>query len=206
MIIKVCGLRDPQNIRDVSALGIDWTGFIFYHKSPRRFNLMDNGQLTMDNSKKVFVFVNASMEEMMDAVNTYKPDYLQLHGDESPELCSALRERGISLIKAFSVSSEEDIEKTKHYEGFADYFLFDTKCEGYGGSGKQFDWSVLSAYKGDTPFLLSGGINPGSVAAINGFSHPRFAGIDLNSGFETEPGIKDIAKLKFFLHQLTIND
>lgn len=207
MIIKVCGLHDPQNIREVSALGVDWTGFIFYPESPRRVNDATFRSLPSTfHPRKVGVFVDASLEEMLNAVNAYGLNYLQLHGNESPELCFALRKRGISLIKAFSVSSEEDIEKTKHYEGHAACFLFDTKCESYGGSGKQFNWSILSAYKGDTPFLLSGGINPNSAEAINSFSHPRFAGIDLNSGFETEPGIKDIEKLAAFLNQLRITN
>jgi len=207
MIIKVCGMRNPQNIQEASALGVNWIGFIFYPKSPRIIdNETFNFQLSTFNSLKVGVFVNATFEQMMEALTAYGLDMLQLHGKESPELCFALQKRGISLIKAFSVSSIEDLERTKEYEGYIDYFLFDTKCENYGGSGKQFDWSILSAYKGNTPFLLSGGINPNSVEAIKSFSHPQFVGIDLNSGFETEPALKDIEKLKTFLSQLNINN
>ncbi|MDF9828976.1 phosphoribosylanthranilate isomerase [Parabacteroides sp. PF5-6] len=211
MIIKVCGMRDTQNIQEVAALGVDWIGLIFYPKSPRAIEneecRMKNEELNMKNSsfKKVGVFVNATFEEMMEAVAVYGLDYLQLHGDESPERCFSLQKRGISLIKAISIATIEDLEKTKTYEEYVDYFLFDTKCKHYGGSGKTFDWSILSAYKGNTPFLLSGGIHPGSVEAIRNVSHPQCAGIDLNSGFETEPALKDIEKLKFFLSQLSNN-
>ena len=210
MIIKVCGMREPENIRQVAELNINWMGFIFYPKSPRS---VDNGQLTADSFncplstvncqlKKVGVFVNATVEQMIEATTNYKLDYLQLHGDETPELCYSLQKRGISLIKAFSIETKEDLEKVYDYEGRVDYFLFDTKCAEYGGSGRSFDWSVLDNYKGNTPFILSGGINPNSVTAIKSFKHPQLAGIDLNSGFEIEPGLKDIDKLKVFCDQI----
>jgi phosphoribosylanthranilate isomerase len=225
MIIKVCGMKHPDNIRQVSALGVDWIGFIFWPSSKRQlkvesgklkvitdklqmgtnnFQQKENFQLSTFNFqlKKVGVFVNASIEEMMEKATEYGLDYLQLHGDESPDLCYALQKRGIALIKAFSIATEEDLAQTSEYEGRVDYFLFDTKCEGYGGSGKSFDWSVLHAYKGETPFLLSGGLRPESLEALRRFSHPRLAGIDLNSGFEIEPGLKDIEKLKEFISEI----
>mgnify|MGYP001733116714 FL=1 len=138
----------------------------------------------------------------METASAYKLDYLQLHGNESPEDCHTLQKRGYSLIKAFPIASKEDFKKTKEYEGRVDYFLFDTRCEGYGGSGKRFDWSILTGYKGETPFLLSGGIRPENAEAIRNFRHPRLAGIDLNSGFEIEPGLKDVDKLKNFIQQI----
>ncbi|WP_075558310.1 phosphoribosylanthranilate isomerase [Parabacteroides timonensis] len=222
MLIKVCGMRDPENIRQVATTGIDWMGFIFYTKSPRRFGSVDSGQLTDDSLKKtnsnhssnyllstinrqlkkVGVFVNATPEYMMETANLYKLDYLQLHGNESPDTCYALQKRGYAIIKAFSIASIDDLASTTEYEGRADYFLFDTKCNGYGGSGKQFDWSILASYNGNTPFLLSGGINPNSVDAIINFKHPRLAGIDLNSGFEIEPGMKDADKIKTFIDKI----
>lgn len=200
-------MRDPQNIREVSELGIDWVGFIFYHKSPRKLSNQltvkeENANAKQLSIAKVGVFVNATIKEMMETASNYQLDYLQLHGNESAEDCHTLQKRGFSLIKAISVSSGEDLEKTKAYEGRVDYFLFDTKCSGYGGSGKSFDWSVLSDYRGDTPFLLSGGISPESLEAVRHFSHPRFAGIDLNSGFEIEPGLKDVGKLREFISHL----
>lgn len=202
MIIKVCGMRDPENIREVAALGIDWIGLIFFAGSPRR--IMDNGGKWYSNCplKKVGVFVNASFEELTETAALFRLDYLQLHGEETPEDCHILQKRGYSLIKAFRIATACDLEQASDYEGRADYFLFDTKCNGYGGSGKQFDWSVLEAYQGKTPFLLSGGIRPESAGAIRSFRHSRLAGIDLNSGFEIGPGRKDTEKLKEFLKEI----
>lgn len=215
MIVKVCGMRDEENIRQVAGLGVDLMGFIFYPKSKRFLSeeegalLKKEGILSEESSRpfpgKVGVFVNASPEEMIDAVNQYGLDYLQLHGNESAEVCHALHNRGIALIKAFSIASPDDFAQTQEYEGRVDYFLFDTKCDTYGGSGKQFDWSVLSAYTGSTPFLLSGGINPDSIRSIKELKHPRFVGIDLNSGFELEPGLKNIKTLEPFIKTLKRN-
>ena len=210
-------MRDPENIRQVAMTGIDWMGFIFYARSARS---IDSRQWTVDSLKKtdspsncqlstvicqlkrVGVFVNATPEYMMETANLYKLDYLQLHGNESPDTCYALQKRGYAIIKAFSIASADDLTCTTEYEERTDYFLFDTKCNSYGGSGKQFDWSVLASYKGNTPFLLSGGINPDSAEALRNFSHPKLAGIDLNSGFETSPGIKDAEKLKTFIDKI----
>lgn len=206
MIIKVCGMREPQNIREAAALAINWIGFIFYERSPRFIGQDPTGRQATGGEqlppKKVGVFVDATIESMMEKASAYKLDYLQLHGNESPEDCHTLRKRGYSLIKAFPIATKEDFEKTREYEGRVDYFLFDTRCEGYGGSGKRFDWSILTGYKGETPFLLSGGIRPENAEAIRNFRHPRFAGIDLNSGFEVEPGLKDIGKLKQFIQSI----
>lgn len=199
MLIKVCGMREAENILQVEALGIDWMGFIFYPRSPRFVGETFIEATSEQPVRRVGVFVNASPEEMIETARKYKLDYLQLHGNESADDCYALQKRGFALIKAFSIATEEDLEKTADYEGRVDYFLFDTKCSGYGGSGKQFDWSVLAAYQGSTPFLLSGGIRPESLEALRHFHHPLLAGLDLNSGFETEPGLKDVAKLKGFV-------
>ena len=203
-------MRDPENIRQVATLGVDWMGFIFYSRSPRSISGeqayadLQNFQFSIFNFqlKRVGVFVNASPEEIMEIALCFKLDYLQLHGDESPEFCHTLQKRGYAIIKAISVASEDDLEQTAAYDGRIDYFLFDTKCSGYGGSGKQFDWSVLAAYQGQIPFLLSGGLNPDSVSTLKHFHHPKFAGIDLNSGFEIEPGIKDVEKLSPFIKSL----
>lgn len=139
MIIKVCGMRNPDNMREVARLGIDWMGLIFFSGSPRR--IMDNEQPAIDicQVKRVGVFVNASQEEMMEMATRYRLDYLQLHGNETPDDCYALQKRGYSLIKAFRIATAADLEQTAAYEGRVDYFLFDTKCSGYGGSGRQFD-------------------------------------------------------------------
>jgi phosphoribosylanthranilate isomerase len=206
MIIKVCGMCQPENIRQVAATGVDWIGFIFWAGSKRLCTTepgaWETGKTAPHPFRKVGVFVNAPAEEMMETAARYGLDYLQLHGDESPELCHSLQKRGFALIKAFSIATREDLKRTAAYEGRTDYFLFDTACAGYGGSGKSFDWSLLEAYEGETPFLLSGGIHPGSLEAIRRFRHPRFAGIDLNSGFESAPGLKNIDKLTPFIRQL----
>ena len=204
MIVKVCGMRNPENILGVIELGVNWIGFIFYEKSVRYFGNNHISMLSGYSFKKTGVFVNATYEQILQTTATYQLDYIQLHGDETPEFCSKLQKQGIAIIKAFSVSTAKDLAKVSGYEGSADYFLFDTKCETYGGSGKSFDWSILSAYEGKTPFLLSGGINSQSIQAINNFHHPQLAGIDLNSGFEIEPGLKDIQKLSDFLNKLQL--
>ena len=226
MIIKVCGMRDSSNICQVAALGIDMMGFIFYPKSPRYVRMISsmagiipdyseerakNGMLTEESARKnqparVGVFVDDMPQNIVTRVYNYRLDYIQLHGEEPRETCENLRATidpdirpGIKIIKVISVNSAEDILKYKQYVGAVDFFLFDTKCSTKGGSGKQFDWSVLDAYDGDVPFLLSGGIGPDDVERVRNFHHPKCIGIDLNSKFETEPGLKDVEKLKEFL-------
>ena len=203
-------MRDTDNIREVSASGVDWIGMIFYHKSPRYIgedntSLYDEIHYQGRRIKKVGVFVNATPEEMMDCTTKYKLDFIQLHGNESPEVCCSLQRRGIGVIKALSVESTEDIKAAEAYEGCVDYLLFDTKCSNYGGSGKMFDWTVLSSYKGKTPFLLSGGINPECLDGVKTFSHPMLAGIDINSGFEISPALKDAGLITHFIENIKNN-
>ncbi len=162
MIIKVCGMRDPANIRAVAALGIDWMGFIFYPKSPRYVTTKacDIPQLSV---RKVGVFVDSPVQEMAEKVREYGLGAVQLHGNEHREVCEELRRLlppSVILIKVISVKAAEDLAISHAYEGVVDYFLFDTKCESKGGSGRQFDWSVLDAYQSYTPILLSGGTGP----------------------------------------------
>ena len=206
MITKVCGLCQAENVQAVAETGIQWMGFIFYAPSPRCL-LRDPAEaervrqlITADTfrPKRVGVFVNASQEEIMEVAQQYRLDYLQLHGHESPDFCYALQKRGYALIKAFSIATAEDLAHTADYAGRVDYFLFDTKCAGYGGSGQRFDWSLLQDYQGETPFLLSGGIRPEMAADLQRFHHPRWAGIDLNSGFESAPGVKQAETLRSF--------
>ena len=214
MIIKVCGMRDADNIRDISALGVDMIGLIFYPPSPRYVQQFSSGagiipDYAPDMGKtplRVGVFVDDMPQNIVTRVYNYKLDYIQLHGNESRETLENLRatidpdiKPKIKIIKAISVSSAEDIKKYKEYVGAADLFLFDTKCKTVGGSGEQFDWQVLQAYDGDVPFLLSGGIGPDDAERIKNFHHPKCIGIDLNSKFEIEPALKDVEKLKQFL-------
>ena len=204
MLVKVCGMREPENIEQVAQLGVDLMGFIFYPKSPR---YVSHVLARSDADRKVCrvgVFVNDSIPDMVDRIHSFSLNAVQMHGSESRELCEQLREANgdIKIIKAISVSNVGDIQKYKEYVGAVDYFLFDTKCKTVGGSGQQFDWQVLDEYDGDVPFLLSGGIGPEDVSRVRSFHHSQCVGIDLNSRFEIEPGIKDVEKLRRFLNEI----
>ena len=209
-MIKVCGMRNAENIRAVEALGIDLMGFIFWTKSSRYVS--ERPDYLPTKCKRVGVFVDEDIETVKRIADEYALDYIQLHGHESPDYIRALRvvdgfPVDIHLIKAISVSGRDDIATYKSYEGLVDYFLFDTKCPSVGGSGQQFDWSVLSAYDGNTPFLLSGGIGPDdaprlrALSVLDGFPVEKCAGIDLNSRFELAPGLKDVTALQKFLNE-----
>ena len=204
MIIKVCGMREASNIRALGRLDIDWMGFIFYPGSPRYVPDTDEYRDVVQSCTKdrVGVFVNEEAAVILRKVGSYGLHYVQLHGDESPEFCQQLREKGCAVIKAFSVSSGDDLLQTAAYEPFVDFFLFDTKSSQYGGTGKRFDWSVLEVYRGNTPFLLSGGIGAEYMDDLQAFSHPLMAGIDLNSRFELSPAVKDAAMIELFVGQL----
>lgn len=204
MLVKVCGMREPENIEKVAQLGVDMMGFIFYPKSPR-FASQSVARTAADkNICRVGVFVNESVELISDKIQLFDLNAVQLHGNESSELCEQLHEQNslLKVIKAISVSTAGDIQKYKEYVGAVDYFLFDTKCKTVGGSGQQFDWQVLENYDGDVPFILSGGIGPEDVERIRNFHHPKCIGIDLNSKFEMEPGLKDVEMLKTFLENI----
>lgn len=201
MIVKVCGMSDAVNIRLAEQLNIDWMGFIFYPPSPRYVERRPD--YLPERQRRVGVFVNADEAFILSRISLFGLQLLQLHGHETPRQCRSLREAtGLSVIKAFSVKSAADVAETRHYEGAADYFLFDTPTPGVGGSGQSFDHSLLDHYTGTTPFLLSGGLGPDSVSHILALRHPRMAGIDLNSRFETAPGIKSIHRLQQFLQSL----
>jgi len=203
MKVKVCGMKYPRNIKELGELPIDFTGFIFYEKSPRLIDevTLSGLQSLPDNIKRVGVFVNAGMEYIVTKANEYNLDYIQLHGCESPIFCKELS-RTIPVIKAFSISETSDFGQTKEHEGICEYFLFDTKTPQHGGSGQKFDWNILDAYIGNTPFFLSGGISADDVERIKNINHPQFYGVDLNSRFETEPGLKDIQQLQQFIKAL----
>lgn len=192
-------MREAENIRQVELCGADWMGFICYERSPRYVTTIPD--FMPQKAKRVGVFVNAGSENILQHAKQFGLHMLQLHGNESPQLCQRLSNEGYAVIKAFSVKTENDIHRTADYEDVCQYFLFDTPSINYGGSGKSFDWNILSSYKGNTPFLLSGGINPTSLPALAAFSHPKWAGIDLNSGFETAPAQKNVNALKSFIKQ-----
>lgn len=205
-LVKVCGMRDADNIRSIEALGIDMMGLIFYEKSPR-FVSERPGYLPV-SCKRVGVFVDQAIEYVLAKTAEFCLEFIQFHGHETPQYIRSFRLSGTAqglktgIIKAIHIGSAEDLACTKAYEGLCDYFLFDTKCAGSGGSGRSFNWEFLSSYKGSTPFFLSGGLGPGSAGELQKLVHPLLAGYDLNSRFETQPGLKDKKQLEHFLEQI----
>ena len=205
MKIKVCGMRNPSNIDDLVKLKPDYIGFIFYPKSKRFI-----GELIPDEIQslipvyiqKVGVFVDEPFDNMLEKFKSNKLDMIQLHGSELPGYCERLKKLDIPVIKVFSVDVAFDFETVKSYDPFCDYYLFDTASELRGGSGLKFDWKKLDQYKDDKPFFLSGGIRPTDVEEIKQITHNELYAIDVNSGFEIEPAIKDIPKLKSFIEEL----
>ena len=232
--VKVCGLRDPKNIEEVIKAGATAVGMIFYDKSPRGVTIETDSdkiifRTEMEDKMQVprfGVFVNESIETVLQVYYDYSLSVIQLHGEETPEYCRQMRDkmqniwekqivpayRSIGkelpancccqIVKTISISKPEDLQKYKEYVGVVDFFLFDTKCEEKGGSGQQFDWSILDQYDGDLEFLLSGGIGPDDLERCKAFNHPKYGGIDINSKFEVSPGIKDAQKVKEFIDAL----
>ena len=199
MIIKVCGMRAPENIRAVEALGIDLMGFIFWPPSSRFVG--DVPSYLPRNCRRAGVFVDAALPDILAAVNNFRLDVVQLHGQESPEAITKLKKQlpAVSVVKSLAITAPEDLAQAQAYENICDAFLFDTKGKLPGGNGRQFDWNVLRQYKGRLPFLLSGGIGPDDEPRIRAFDVPGCIGIDLNSRFETAPGLKDVEALRTFI-------
>ncbi|PWK79683.1 phosphoribosylanthranilate isomerase [Mucilaginibacter oryzae] len=197
MKIKVCGLKYPENIEAVAALQPHYMGFIFYGKSPRYMADL-NACVLQDlpsDINKTGVFVNESAANIERLVKQYDLGAIQLHGDESPEFCAAFKNEA-TVIKAFGINEDFDFTRLKAYINNVDFFLFDTKTKEYGGSGKTFDWGILDQYELDVPFFLSGGLGPDNIEEVKNIKHSRFYGVDLNSRFEIEPGLKNIEKLE----------
>jgi len=197
MKIKICGLKDPENIKAVANLNPDYMGFIFYEKSPRFVDALQPDVLaTIPSSiNKTAVFVNEDMDTINRLIDQYDFDFIQLHGNETPAFCKALRDKAI-VIKAFGIDNDFDFKQLDKYKNKVDLFLFDTKTKAHGGSGITFDWGVLDKYELDIPFFLSGGLSLDNLDAVKSIYHPQFYGVDLNSKFETSPGIKDLKKLE----------
>lgn len=203
MKLKICGMKYPENILEVGALLPDYMGFIFWKKSARYF---DGIIPDLPKSiKKVGVFVNESSSLILEKVEKYNLQAIQLHGHESVEFCldlkneiKNLKQVQIEIIKVFSVADDFDFEVLKPFETVCDYFLFDTKGKLPGGNGTPFDWKVLEKYPSNKPFFLSGGIGIAEMGAVNEISKtnlPVYA-IDVNSKFEIEPGLKNIQLCK----------
>ncbi len=207
MKIKVCGLKSPDNIREVLTASPDYIGFIFYEKSKRYAgnDLPPEFARSLTGVEKVGVFVNETEEAILERAKKYGLDLVQLHGDETPDFCKSLKNRGLRIIKAISISGTPTFRSEEKFAPHIDYFLFDAAGEARGGNGIQFDWNLLESYDLPIPFFLAGGIAATDAAAIQ----KRFAGasvspwaLDLNSRFETSPGLKNVELLKQFKHEL----
>lgn len=197
--IKICGMKDPHNIAAIAALDPDYLGFIFYEKSPRYFD----GTIPKISStiKKVGVFVDATIENIINKFQLHDLQAVQLHGNESANFIRKLRNslgNAIEIIKVFSVGSDFDFQSVEDYEQTCDFFLFDTKGKSPGGNGEKFDWNILNNYKSSKPFFLSGGIGIHDLKEIGYLLEKNLPlyGIDLNSKLEIVPGLKDVAVAK----------
>lgn len=202
--IKVCGMSQASNIAAVADLQPDYLGFIFYPKSPRAISKVSAELIKYvpESIKTVGVFVNEDLEIVVDNILQFKLKAIQLHGSEEPAYCEALKEYGVEVIKAFGVGEGFEFDLLERYLKVVDYFLFDTQTEQHGGSGKQFDWSLLENYKLDKPYFLSGGIGLEQVEQVKDIDDYRFIAVDVNSKFEIQPGLKDIDKLKQFFKNI----
>ena len=201
---KICGMRDAANIASIAALQPDYMGFIFYDKSPR-YVTEDFTLPRIDSGiRKVGVFVNEGTELILRKVEQYKLDFVQLHGTESVEQCAEVSQK-VDVIKAFSIDETFDFDALKPFENHVTYFLFDTKGRYFGGNAKTFDWNLLKKYNQQVPFFLSGGITPENVSNVDGLRNLNIHAIDVNSGVEDAPGIKNSTKIKMIksvLHAL----
>ena len=214
--IKVCGMRDADNIAAIGALPIHFLGFIFHEKSPRFVtNAAESLEKCPEDLTRVGVFVNADIDFVLSKIIDFELNAVQLHGTETPlyvhDLAASMWQKHkiqplveVEIYKAFSVDETFDFKKTRDYEGLVNLFLFDTKTPQYGGAGIKFDWNILEKYEGETPFLLAGGITEDDAEAIKNIElkMENFYGVDLNSKFEIAPAFKDVEKLRGFIEKL----
>ena len=206
LMVKVCGLRNMENVKAIAELGIAYAGFVFYSGSSRYVANEPDFEIPADlkvSCTPVAVFVDESLEVVSTVVKRFAFDVIQLHGKESAEYCQSLKSSftGIKIIKALSFDENFDFSRQRRFEGVCDYFLFDSSG---GGSGRKFDWRVLENYRGNIPYFLSGGIGPSDTTSIREFSEiaEKLCGVDINSRFETGPGIKSVEKVKEFLEEI----
>lgn len=201
MKFKVCGMKENQNIAELVHVQPDFIGLIFHEKSPR--NIAYELPVSVPSEiQKVGVFVNETEGFILDRIERFNFKYVQLHGKESPDFCRRVKLLNRKIIKAFNVHDGFDFSVLREYEPYCEYFLFDAFGEKAGGNGITFNWSLLNNYNGTTPFFLSGGIKPSIINDIKKFAHPLLAGIDVNSGFEVAPGVKNIELIKEFKDEL----
>jgi len=205
LIIKICGLKTPETLEAAIAAGADWVGFVFFAKSPRNVSLDEAealGQIVGSRAKKVVLSVDADDAALADIEKALKPDFHQLHGHETPERVAAIRAKfGRPVIKAIGIAEAADLETARDYETATDWLLLDAKPPKNatlpGGNGLTFDWQLLAGLDLEKPFMVSGGLDPSNVGEAIAISHP--AGVDVSSGVETAPGVKDPAKIRAFI-------
>lgn len=198
-------MKYPDNRKALEVLPIDIFGMIFYPPSSRFVDFANYStllSLSATEKNKAGVFFDAQADHILEIVRFAKLTHIQLHGNESPGFCQLIKKTGISVIKAFRVDESFDFDFIREYSDMVDFFLFDTKAEKPGGTGKKFNWQLLDNYKEDKPFFLSGGIKPEDAEILLKIDHPQLYGIDLNSGFEDGPGHKNFELLKDFLDQI----
>jgi len=203
--VKVCGNCDPVNARHVADTGPDMMGFILYPDSKRYVG--DDPPLALwdavpPSTDKVGVFVDENLQKVRQLVSRYGFSMVQLHGKEPAGYCSALQKEGIGVIKTFGVGSAFDFDRLLPYLQACDYFLFDTETPGHGGSGQKFKWDVLKGYTLEVPFFLSGGLGPADVQDILNIGNDHLYAVDINSRFESAPGIKDAGLVRQFIHEI----
>lgn len=207
--IKVCGMTKIAQVRALSGLGVDFIGFIFYKKSPRyvlEYLTKEEIKNIKGSFKKTGVFVNESADEILKTVEDCGLDFVQLHGNETPDFCKQIASE-VPVIKAFSVDTQTNISSlVQPFEPFASYFLFDSSTKNYGGSGKKFDWKLLKNQVINRPFFLSGGIGADDadsiISLVKQNSIKNLFALDINSKFETEAGVKNVPAIQNFLQQL----
>jgi len=203
--IKVCGLTDPVNTEEIAETSPDYMGFIFYPGSKRYVGNKPAPSLFSnipEGIQKTGVFVNEEPSRIIETVNIYRLDLVQLHGDESPEYCNILKESGLIIIKVFEISNNLRFITLDQYMEVCEYFLFDTGTGSQGGSGMKFDWNKINEYEFNKPFFLGGGIGPEDVSVIKKINHKNLFAVDINSRFEIRPGIKDSSKVKEFIDEI----
>ena len=200
--IKVCGMKNMENIHAVLLLEPDYIGFIFYPKSVRFMDKALPKNLTFGNTKKTGVFVNENMETILKTANKYSLDAIQLHGNETPEMCEKIKTYKYQVIKVFSVDDDFNFNNCKAYNNVCDLFLFDTKGKLHGGNGVTFNWKKLEEYTLEKSFLLSGGISLEHTQELIKIKHKKLLGVDINSKFENNKGLKNIKQLNSFFYEV----
>lgn len=201
--LKICGMCNPVNIAEVAALQPEYMGFIFYERSPRYTGNNFVIPEVTHSIMKVGVFVNEPTDKIVELVNSNTLDFVQLHGNESKEQCEILKDKGIEVIKVFSVDDNFDFARVIPFKKYVKYFLFDTKGNYFGGNARSFNWTLLNQYDQSVPFFLSGGISIENVSKVNEIRNMNIHALDINSGAELSPGLKSVDKIMEFKRVLS---